>query len=343
MTPIDERIAEALHAAVPHPPRELDPPLIRARTARRTPPLRRFAPALAAAAVIAVAVGVFLAVRSPGPTSHDHRVSPPPPAAPNRASPLAITERTVERLLAAAPIVPGATRVDRAPVPILRDPAEALGSDHLVARHAWWTTSRSEQDVLDYAASHVAIGLKQNGSFSGEGVGDARDQGLRFEATGREWGKPAVFTELELLINAVPYRDGTAIRVDAEAIWLPPRASAGYVPLAVKSVDIVVDRNGSAPTVRRTLDMADARSLARLVNGLPVATPGTFHCPMMRGFSDTLTFHSVREVVTVHAEADGCGFVHLVPAPENAPDLSGGVTLNRAVLRLLGLPPDYGW
>lgn len=60
MTDLDERLAEALRAAVPEPPHQLDPQAIRDRSVRRRRPLRRYAPALAAAVVVAVAVGIAL-------------------------------------------------------------------------------------------------------------------------------------------------------------------------------------------------------------------------------------------------------------------------------------------
>jgi hypothetical protein len=58
MTDVDERLAEALRNAVPDPPREIDPAAVRSRPQRRDRRLRRFAPALAAAAVVAIAVGL---------------------------------------------------------------------------------------------------------------------------------------------------------------------------------------------------------------------------------------------------------------------------------------------
>jgi hypothetical protein len=57
MTDLDERFAAALRDAVPQPPHQLDPQEIRDRSGRRRGTLRRYAPALAAAVVVAVAIG----------------------------------------------------------------------------------------------------------------------------------------------------------------------------------------------------------------------------------------------------------------------------------------------
>ena len=63
MTDLGERFAAALRDAVPQPPHQLDPQEIRDRSGRRRGTLRRYAPALAAAVVVAVAIGLAL-VRS---------------------------------------------------------------------------------------------------------------------------------------------------------------------------------------------------------------------------------------------------------------------------------------
>jgi hypothetical protein len=132
------------------------------------------------------------------------------------------------------------------------------------------------------------------------------------------------------------------VRIDTDAIWLPQRTAGQRVPLTVTSVDVVVDRNGYAQTVRRTLPAGDARALASLVNGLHVETPGIFSCPMMRGFVDTLTFHTAQGSVTVRADADGCTPVTIEGSARRGPTLSGGALVDRAVLHLLDLPRNYG-
>lgn len=72
MTELDERLAEALREAVPEPPRQLDPEAIRHRSAHSSRPTRWLAPALAAATVIAIAVGITVALTRDG----EHRTAP---------------------------------------------------------------------------------------------------------------------------------------------------------------------------------------------------------------------------------------------------------------------------
>jgi hypothetical protein len=105
---------------------------------------------------------------------------------------------------------------------------------------------------------------------------------------------------------------------------------------------VVLDRDGAATTVRRTLDAAHARSLAALVNRLPVFGPGVYHCPAYRGWTDMLTFHSPGGELRVVSQTGGCGGVSVGPASAHNTALRGGEVVDRALLRALGLPRDYG-
>jgi hypothetical protein len=94
--------------------------------------------------------------------------------------------------------------------------------------------------------------------------------------------------------------------------------------------------------VRRSLGGTDARRLAAVVDGLGVSTPGEFSCPIDFGWIDTLTFHSASGDVAVRAAPGGCEPVTVGLRSEHNPVLSGGGTVDRAVLRALGLPDNYG-
>lgn len=336
MTGLDERLARALREAVPEPERTLDGGLIRANAAARARRRHRLAPALAAAAVIAVAAGVLLTLHRPAPKAH-----PDQPAAAD--SPQLITLRAVERLLAAAPDVPGATPLDSSPTAALDQPGSSPASPNVIRRTRWWTAPGSPAAALQFFRTHQPAGVTASGTSSATGGGGPTVQGLSFSASGTQWRRPAAYTELELLVSVTPLGSGVAIRVDADAIWLPQRTADQNIPLSVSAVDIVVARSGSAPTVRRTLGAATARSLATVVNHLPPATPGGISCPMDRGFTDTLVFHDRRNLVTVRAEVGGCGpVIVLVSGRTDGPILQQANVLDHAVTNALGLPPNYG-
>ena len=166
MTDFSDRLTRVLHDAVPEPPYELDPAAIRASGTHRERRKRLLAPALAAAAVTAVAIGVPLAVHSPA--THQRLTSlqpavPPPPAgftasefqmapaagaelviggmalpraacAPQQISATAATRRTeggvlgVIRLVGAV-ISHQAGLAERCALPIARGPSALVGTD----------------------------------------------------------------------------------------------------------------------------------------------------------------------------------------------------------------------
>lgn len=118
--------------------------------------------------------------------------------------------------------------------------------------------------------------------------------------------------------------------------------AAALVPADVGSVDVVVERPGGAPTVRRTLDAPAARSLAKLVNRQRLAAPGAYACPDDRGFTDTLTFPEPRGPIRVTARVGGCHDVSVTRHGARQVTTTGGVALDDAVTAALGLPRDYG-
>jgi hypothetical protein len=357
---MDERLAQLLDDAVPQPPREIDPKSLRTE-AVRGPRRGLLAPVLAAAAIVAVAVTIAALVGRDAPAhTPSGRSAPARPAGRTSQPPSSIdagenerqhaadlvardvTAEVVPRLLAAAPVVPGATRVAHAPVKALRQPMETPASPNLVRRTRWWTAPGTMADAIAYYGAHPPGGTKKDGSSTAAGPGGTTAEGVSFGPSGGRWLRPTVYTELELLVSVAPTAHGVAIRVDADAIWLPQRTPAEHIPGDVTSVHVVVDRNGHPVTVRRTLRAAEARSLATVVNGLPVSTPGEFSCPADFGGQDRLTFHGARGDVQVDADTSGCAGVTVGRQSEHNPPLSGGRTLDHAVLRALGLPANYG-
>ena len=299
--------------------------------------VRVLAPALAAAAVVGLTVGVLLAVRQPA--THDGSALNP---FTSRASePRTVTTRAVQRLLVTAPVVPGAVAVDHSPTKALAEPMAVPASPNLVQRARWWTAPGTVSAALSYLRSHVPRGVTPNGSMRAGGTGPSV-QGLTFAADGKQWSRPTVYTEFEMQITATPLGSGVAIRVDTQAVWLPPRTSAELIPTSVTSVHVVVDRNGRAATARRTLGRVPARSLATVVNRLPVDVSGHLSCPAEFGFVDTLTFRGPDGAVRVRAGADGCGFVTIYRPRALRPMLSGGYSVDHAVTAALGLPRGYG-
>jgi hypothetical protein len=164
VTDFDDRLARVLHDAVPEPPRELDPSAIRVGATRHGHRTRLLAPALAAAAVAAVAIGVPLAghqlgmQHQPGPrrpavpsppagfTAREFRMAPPPqmivggPPLPRVTCTLhqigatAATRRTAGGVLGVIHLVGAVVGhrdglAERCTLPIARGPSALIGTE----------------------------------------------------------------------------------------------------------------------------------------------------------------------------------------------------------------------
>jgi hypothetical protein len=349
MSDIDERLAQLLDDAVPRPPREFDGAEIRnARPRRRI--VRMAAPALAAAVVVAVAVIAVVVIRpasdetgvgsgkpTNGTTTNPTK-NPPPPAG---SSPREQTLAAVKRLLAAAPRVPNTDEVDHPPAKQLRQPM-SQSTGNLVDRARWWIGTGTVGAAFHYFANHLPDGLTKSGSGSASGPNGPTVEGLTFDAAGPDWSKPTIYSNLELDVEAVQLGDQVGIRVDAQGLWLVQRTDAENIPDSVSSVDVVVSRPGRASAVTRTLDAKDARQLAKLINALPVAMRGQFSCPMDFGGTDTLTFRAGTITRQVRVDPTGCQGVTLAGSAKNFPGLTGGGKVNISLMKMLGLPKDYG-
>jgi hypothetical protein len=150
-----------------------------------------------------------------------------------------------------------------------------------------------------------------------------------------------VWTELELLVAVAPAPGGVAIRVDAEAIWLPQRPPDEQIPAGVTSVVLVRIADGN--TIGAGLRMTGARRLAAVVNGLPVLAPEDAHsCPAYVGARDKLTFHGPDGAVHVEASTSECGYVKVGDPGPQEPALGGADTLDRAVAKALNRFPIHG-
>lgn len=84
--------------------------------------------------------------------------------------------------------------------------------------------------------------------------------------------------------------------------------------------------------------ISKVRGIARLIDALARAQPGTTSCPLDTGSSVTFAFErhaGGRSIATVKADAGGCGSVTVRIHGTTMPTLSGGAALVRHVASLL--------
>jgi hypothetical protein len=243
------------------------------------------------------------------------------------ASNEAAAQSDAAALLAAAPLPPGAVRSATEPAgdgSVLAQPAIRVGAADLVDDHGWWIV-RSGLDVLSYIAAHRPAGTKVTTTGSG---GGPNVPASRFEAI--DW--PAihgVLSSRELVVYAVTLPDGsTAVRLDAEVVWLTARSPSELIPSRTQRVTIAV-LGPANRVVQGPLSVTDAKAVKRVVallNGLGVAQPGPVFCPADFGTRIRLAFHAgsgAPPLAVANIDPGGCLNVSLTIGGHAQPALAG--------------------
>jgi hypothetical protein len=191
------------------------------------------------------AAGCALLALSGCGTQHAGESASPAPTDPHQS---AVADAA--RIIASFPVPPGSVPSARPPLPLLDAPAMGpQATPDVVTASRWWTASGQPQSVLAWVAAHVPAGFTLGGHGSA-----GTSPGLRFK-TGQpqpevqhpySWFDefdlpvvPNVLTQRSLLVEVV--RDGTsrtAIRVDAQVVWLPAKPAAGRMPSGATVVTV---------------------------------------------------------------------------------------------------------
>jgi hypothetical protein len=231
-------------------------------------------------------------------------------------------------------------RTARLHVPVLAQaPTEPLSPD-LVIRTGWWRVAGQPQDVLAWIQAHKPAGFTDSGSGSG-GTVSTQMQYAEFSLP----DVPGVLLN-RVLIAAVA-ADGpahTAIRVDAEVVWVPAKPAAERVPATARIVT-VTPISGDVPpaTADHQVTITDRALIARItaaVNALPVYPPADWmECGPGPGPGMRLTFRvaaagPVLAVVTAYQEL--CPVVQVVTGGKRMPLLDGAETLFQRVMAIAG-------
>jgi hypothetical protein len=267
------------------------------------------------------------------------------PSASRRATGPAATPR--ERAVADAAAIltafvppPGAQRLAKAPDADggwLRFPSSTLGSIALVDDVSFWTAPGQPQAVLAWEAAHLPR------RFTPE------DQDFGPPSWDRTFSLapiPGVLDGRDLVVEVAAAGGGqTAIRVDAQVAWQPPRAAGERIPSAARVVTIaevpgVLPGTSHPPAPVTITGVAVVTRLAALVDGLPLSTigPGA-SCPAPLGPEVQLTFRGSPSgpPLAVAQGPAGCGTVLFTVDGRQQPALELTDTFISQVLALAGL------
>jgi len=259
------------------------------------------------------------------------------------------------RIIASFPRPPGAQRTGL--IASLTAPGEGPAATPDVATATqWWRAPGQPQAVLAWIQAHVPAGFTLGGTGSG-----SYEPGPT-AAPGQSWTDqfelapvPGVLTQRWLVVLVVADGGQTAIRADAQVVWLPARPAAERIPPDARVVTIT-PVFGIRPVKRfvrldppvTVTSPAKVAAIAAVIDGLPLFPPGAFSCPADFGGAMRLTFRmSVRGPVVAQltAQYGGCGTVSVSIDGRAMPALSdytsSGQQLQQRVLAIAGARWPY--
>jgi hypothetical protein len=179
-------------------------------------------------------------------------------------------------ILKAFAVPPGARRLQQAPE-ALKVPITTLVSTTQVDKVSFWRAPGRPQAVLAWEQAHLPHRFRP---------GDADFGPPSWDRMFSLSPIPGVLNVRELVVEVTAAGNGqTAIRVDAQVSWQPPRPATERVPSAARVVTITqlpsLDPHASRPPAPVTItDVAVVRRLAALVDSLQLSTIGpTARCP----------------------------------------------------------------
>ncbi len=188
-------------------------------------------------------------------------------------------ERDTRARLEALRLPPGATRVAKAPQGRsgeLKAPFIAPETPNLIDDSAFWSVPGDPTEVLAWLKVHPSRSskLKIESSSSDRDVTTSWSLGFDLPSIA------GIADERALLVTAVTTAaNETALRVDAQSVWIEPRPSSERIPVASQLLELSVGRAGAPPRELSIVDAKAVRRIAAAINDLPVVQPGVTSCP----------------------------------------------------------------
>jgi hypothetical protein len=268
-----------------------------------------------------------------------HRTTGPVTVASRPAGSPTPRERAVAdtaAILKAFAVPPGARRLQQAP-DALKAPITVLVSITLVDDVSFWQTPGQPRAVLAWEQAHLPRRFTP---------GDEDFGPPSWDRTFSLSQVPGVLNARDLVVEVTAVGNGqTAIRVDAQVSWQPPRPASERVPAATRVVTITqlpsLDPHaGQPPPPVMITDLAVVRRLAALVDDLQLSTigPGA-PCPASLGGGIRLTFlaRAGGPPLAVAQGPAACGTVQFGAGGKRQPALQITDSFIPQALKLAGL------
>lgn len=231
---------------------------------------------------------------------------------------------------------PGAQRLPQAPR-ALKVPITSVVSTTLVDDVAFWRAPGQPQAVLAWEQAHLSRRFTP---------GDADFGPPSWDRMFSLSPIPGVLNARDLVVEVTGAGHGqTAIRVDAQVGWQPPRPAAERVPAAARVVTITqlpsLRPHAKPPPAPVTITgLTVVRQLAALVDSLQLSTIGPdASCPAAFGGGIRLTFlaRAGRPPLAIAQGPATCGTVQFSAGGKRQPALQITNSFIPQVLKLAGL------
>jgi hypothetical protein len=232
-------------------------------------------------------------------------------------------------------------------VQVLSAPPEEQASPDVVLRTQWWRADGKPAAVLAWVQRAAQAWKDGSAEFtlsgSGSSGGPAADS-MQFDQFTLP-AVPGVLPNRWVLVSvADDGADHTAIRVDAEVGWLPPKPAAERIPAAAEAVTITpVAGLRPLPADDRPVTVTDPAKVARIaavIDGLPLFPPGEFSCPADFGRAMRLTFRATLAgpvLAEVTGQTGGCGAVQVDIEGKPMPQLWQSDQMQQHVMAIAGI------
>lgn len=256
-------------------------------------------------------------------------------------------------LLAELSLPPGSSESSSEPAEddsLLAGPALRPVTPNLVDEHTWWLVPAGPAEALTYVCAHLPAGTALDdfgGGLEGPDVPENENAGFTVP------GNPGT-----LAVHVVRLPNGsTALRADAQVVWISPRPASDVLPAGAHLLRIAVHSPSGhhlgsfapEPLLERlpskVTSAARIQEIVALLNGLRVAQPGVRSCPLDRGGDVLLSFYASANAAPL-ALADinlgGCGGVSVMVGGLRQLQLEGGSEMIGPIAKILGVKADVG-
>lgn len=294
----------------------------------------------------------------PGPEPSATGSAGQPSASPTSSASLTPGQRAqadAAAILAAFAVPSGAKRLSAPPASVkaaLGQPFQTDSSPDIVDKNSFWAVPGLPAAVLAWEKQHVPRQFTRAETFQGTngGVAESGDVFTLPPVAG-------VLQSRELMVEVAGGGGGqTAIRVDAQVTWTPPKPAGAVVPAAARvvtlSMNYGLNANGRKPPAPVTItNPVTVGKVAALVDHVPPLPSGTYNCPFADGMAFNLTFRAqpgAPVLATAVLQLNGCEWVNLAVGKHSyvVGNPSGARSIAAQVLKLTAVPwtlPPFQW